>query len=267
MDSWAGVVLAAGQGARMKSKLPKPLHRVCGRELLLYPVETMRRAGIQRIVVVVSPAVCGAVRGLLGDSVEYVTQPRANGTGDALERTRELLEGQVENLLVMNGDTPLVRPRVHQGIDRVLPGKFGVPGPADGPRPRNRGHGHRGPGRRRPAAGSAGSARRRTRPSFPGGSQRRRLLLPGVPAVGKPGTHRPCLQRGKAPDYPGSPGVGPGGKGDRGRRVRPVGNSWGQQPRPACPSGKGDGPPHPGRLGCWPASPSATRTRCISTPA
>ena len=55
MDNWAGVVLAAGDGVRMRSRLTKVLHRVCGKELVRYPVDLMNRSGISRVVVVVSP--------------------------------------------------------------------------------------------------------------------------------------------------------------------------------------------------------------------
>jgi bifunctional UDP-N-acetylglucosamine pyrophosphorylase/glucosamine-1-phosphate N-acetyltransferase len=109
MDKWAGVVLAAGQGARMKSKLPKALHRVCGKEMVRYPVDIMRGLGIGTVVVVVSPSVCGAVRRLLGDYVEYAVQPRAAGTGDALGRAQDALEGKADHVLVMNCDAPLVQ--------------------------------------------------------------------------------------------------------------------------------------------------------------
>ena len=108
MAGWAGVVLAAGQGARMKSKLPKPLHRICGKELARYPVELVRRAGIERVVIVVSPSTCGGIRGLFGSSVEYVMQPQASGTGDAVSCAQSALEGQVDHLLVLNCDSPLV---------------------------------------------------------------------------------------------------------------------------------------------------------------
>ena len=71
MDQWAGVVLAAGDGVRMRSRLAKVLHRVCGKELIRYPVDLMNQLGIGKVVVVVSPGNDEAVRRLLGDSVEY----------------------------------------------------------------------------------------------------------------------------------------------------------------------------------------------------
>ena len=109
MVQWAGVILAAGVGARMKSRLPKVLHPVCGKEMIRYPVELLRRLDIDRIVVVVSPANAPTVKNLLGDAAEYVIQPAAQGTGDALARAQEVLAGKADNLLVLGGDSPLVR--------------------------------------------------------------------------------------------------------------------------------------------------------------
>ena len=92
----------------MKSRLPKVLHRVCGRELIRYPVDLLGQLGIRRVVVVVSPANGGAIQELLGDQAEYVTQPQVSGTGDAVSRAAGLLMDQAEHLLVLNGDVPLL---------------------------------------------------------------------------------------------------------------------------------------------------------------
>ncbi len=117
MDGWAGVVLAAGQGARMKSKVPKALHRVCGKEMVRYPVDLIRSLGIGTVVVVVSPSVCGAVRRLFGDDVEYAVQPSASGTGDALGCAQKALEGKADHVLVMNCDAPLVQ---EESVKRLM---------------------------------------------------------------------------------------------------------------------------------------------------
>ncbi len=109
MERWAGVVLAAGRGARMKSGTPKALHKVCGREMVTYPVAAMKGAGIGRVVVVVSPGNAEAVGGLLGESVEYVLQREPRGTGDALLRAADLLRDHADHVLVTGADTPLVR--------------------------------------------------------------------------------------------------------------------------------------------------------------
>ena len=112
----AGVVMAAGEGKRMRSRTAKPLHRVCGREMVRYPVELLRRAGAERVVVVVSPENSGAIAAVLGDSVEYAVQPLRDGTGGALACCAPLLEGQADRVLVIGGDSPLVTDKSVAGL-------------------------------------------------------------------------------------------------------------------------------------------------------
>ena len=107
-DQWVGVVLAAGHGVRMKSRIPKVLHRVCGKELIRYPVELLRHLGVGRVVVVISPENETPIRKTLGDTVEYAIQPDRSGTGDALYWAVQQLDGRAEQLLVLNGDVPLL---------------------------------------------------------------------------------------------------------------------------------------------------------------
>ena len=109
MDKWAGVVLAAGKGKRMKSQLPKVLHTVCGRELVFYAVEALRGAGLARIVVVVSPETRDAVRALFGGDVEYTCQELPTGTAHALLQVSEMLSGKAEYVTVVGADSPLIR--------------------------------------------------------------------------------------------------------------------------------------------------------------
>ena len=113
----AGVVMAAGEGRRMRSRTPKPLHRVCGREMVRYPVELLRDAGAERVVMVVSPENQAAIRAVLGDSVEYAVQPERDGTAGALTCCASLLEGQAEQVLVTGGDSPLVS---SESVSRLL---------------------------------------------------------------------------------------------------------------------------------------------------
>ena len=112
MNDWAGVILAAGNGERMKSRIPKPLHKVCGKELIRYPVELLAELGVGRVVVVVSPANREAIRAVLGHDVKYVVQPQANGTGDALRLAAESLPDEAQHLLVQGADAPLARPEI-----------------------------------------------------------------------------------------------------------------------------------------------------------
>jgi bifunctional UDP-N-acetylglucosamine pyrophosphorylase/glucosamine-1-phosphate N-acetyltransferase len=98
------VVMAAGQGTRMRSEVPKVLHDLCGRPMIGWPVAAARAAGAGRIVVVQGND--GALHGRLDEDVELVVQPRPDGTGGAVRAAREHLgEGVV---LVVNGDVPLV---------------------------------------------------------------------------------------------------------------------------------------------------------------
>ncbi len=118
MEGWAGVVMAAGKGTRMKSSIPKILHKVCGREMATYPVAALKDAGISRIVVVVSPEGEEPARALLGESVEYLLQPEPLGTGDALLRAGGVLRGRADHVLVMGADTPLVRAETLQRLSK-----------------------------------------------------------------------------------------------------------------------------------------------------
>ena len=121
MEQWAGVVLAAGQGQRMVSRKPKPLHQVCGKELIRYPVELLQELGIGRILLVVSPFNAGLIHDLLGDDVDYVIQPTPQGTGDAAAMAVAPLPEDVEHLVMLGSDSPLIRPEsVRQLVERHL---------------------------------------------------------------------------------------------------------------------------------------------------
>jgi bifunctional UDP-N-acetylglucosamine pyrophosphorylase/glucosamine-1-phosphate N-acetyltransferase len=105
MAALTAVILAAGQGTRMRSKLPKVLHDLCGRPLVGWPIAAVREAGADRIVVVDGPQ--RALDGRLGEGVETAVQPEANGTGGAVQAAADAIphEGTV---LVLAGDAPLV---------------------------------------------------------------------------------------------------------------------------------------------------------------
>ncbi|MDA0262695.1 MAG: bifunctional UDP-N-acetylglucosamine diphosphorylase/glucosamine-1-phosphate N-acetyltransferase GlmU [Chloroflexi bacterium] len=108
MDNLAGIILAAGEGTRMKSRLPKVLHRLCGKELLRYPVELLGKLGVESIVVVVSPSNQDAVKALLGDSVQYAVQQARTGTAGAVEAASSVTVRGARDIVVMGGDSPLV---------------------------------------------------------------------------------------------------------------------------------------------------------------
>ena len=104
------VILAAGQGTRMRSKLPKVLHRVAGRPLLGWAIHTARLAGCQRIIVVIGHGADQVRATFESDDVEFVLQHERLGTGHAVLQAKNLLENASGHVVVLSGDAPLLRP-------------------------------------------------------------------------------------------------------------------------------------------------------------
>ena len=98
------VILAAGQGTRMRSRTPKVLHDLCGRPMIAWPVAAALAAGAGKVVVVDGPQ--RPLDGQLPDGVELAVQPEPNGTGGAVQAAAAQLGD--ETVLVLNGDVPLV---------------------------------------------------------------------------------------------------------------------------------------------------------------
>jgi bifunctional UDP-N-acetylglucosamine pyrophosphorylase / glucosamine-1-phosphate N-acetyltransferase len=104
MDRLTAVVLAAGEGKRMRSRQPKVLHPLCGRSLIAYPLRTARSMA-DRIVLVVGPNAEGVVAAA-GPDVRTVVQAERLGSGHAvLQAKGECAEGTI---LVLPGDMPLL---------------------------------------------------------------------------------------------------------------------------------------------------------------
>jgi bifunctional UDP-N-acetylglucosamine pyrophosphorylase / glucosamine-1-phosphate N-acetyltransferase len=100
------LIMAAGRGTRMRSQVPKVLHPLCGRPLILWPVEAAREAGVERVVVVVGRE-GEEVRRVLPPGVEVALQDPPAGTGDAVLSAREAL-GDASDVIVLSGDHPLL---------------------------------------------------------------------------------------------------------------------------------------------------------------
>ncbi len=107
MRPLACVILAAGQGTRMKSELPKPLHELCGRSMIDHVLATVEQLGAERTVVVVG-ADAERLVAALGDGVTVCEQPEQLGTGHAAMCARPGLEGFAGDVLVTYADVPLV---------------------------------------------------------------------------------------------------------------------------------------------------------------
>ena len=104
----AVVILAAGQGTRMKSTLPMVLHRIAGRPMLGHVLAVARALGAERMVVVTAPG-AESVAALARDwGGETVVQDRQLGTGHAVLSARQALGAFAGNVLVLFGDAPLL---------------------------------------------------------------------------------------------------------------------------------------------------------------
>jgi bifunctional UDP-N-acetylglucosamine pyrophosphorylase/glucosamine-1-phosphate N-acetyltransferase len=99
------VILAAGQGTRMRSRLPKMLHDLCGRPLVGWPIAAAQDAGAARIVVVGPPDI--SLDGHLPGAVTTVVQPLPDGTGGAVRAAVPAIEPGA-TVVVLPGDAPLV---------------------------------------------------------------------------------------------------------------------------------------------------------------
>ncbi len=106
--SLAAVILAAGQGTRMKSNLPKVLHPIAGKPMIQYSLDAVRELGGDQVALVVGYG-ADQVRQAVGNQVTFVEQHEPRGTGHAVLQARDALRGKADNVLVLYGDMPLLR--------------------------------------------------------------------------------------------------------------------------------------------------------------
>ncbi|MGD9537984.1 MAG: bifunctional UDP-N-acetylglucosamine diphosphorylase/glucosamine-1-phosphate N-acetyltransferase GlmU [Alphaproteobacteria bacterium] len=128
MDSLAAVILAAGQGTRMKSRLPKVLHPIAGRPMVCHALAAARALGAGRRVVVVSPgeaAVAEVVR-RFDPEARIVEQREPLGTGHALRCAEPALAGFGGDVLMLYADVPLVRSETLAGLVAARRARPGV---------------------------------------------------------------------------------------------------------------------------------------------
>lgn len=99
------VILAAGQGTRMRSSTPKVLHPICGRPMILWPIRAAQAAGAARVVVVDNPD--RRLEEVLPDGVRVVVQAQPRGTGDAVKAAAGEIDPDAA-VIVLAGDVPLI---------------------------------------------------------------------------------------------------------------------------------------------------------------
>ncbi|MDF2696642.1 MAG: N-acetylglucosamine-phosphate uridyltransferase, partial [Labilithrix sp.] len=131
-EKTTAVILAAGQGTRMKSSLPKVLHAVAGKPLVHYPVRAALEAGCGEVVVVVGhgreavEAYLGRAFGASGERPEYdgrvktAVQVTQRGTGDAAKAGLSGVRADAERVLVFYGDVPMLAAEDVAAVVRAL---------------------------------------------------------------------------------------------------------------------------------------------------
>lgn len=123
MDTVA-IILAAGQGTRMKSRLPKVLHTVLGKPLVHYSLESAKAVSNRKPVVVIGHGAT-QVKEALGDSVDYAIQEKQLGTGHAVQQAEAIL-GDFDGLvLVISADMPLFRKETLASLIQTQVGNTG----------------------------------------------------------------------------------------------------------------------------------------------
>lgn len=104
---FTSVILAAGMGTRMKSKMPKVLHKVCGKPLSKWVIDASKAAGAYKVCAVVGHK-AETVKEVLGDVCEFALQAEQKGTGHAVMQAIDVIKNSKGEVVILNGDTPLI---------------------------------------------------------------------------------------------------------------------------------------------------------------
>jgi bifunctional UDP-N-acetylglucosamine pyrophosphorylase / glucosamine-1-phosphate N-acetyltransferase len=116
------IVLAAGEGTRMRSARPKVLHQIAGRSLLAHVLAALAETGATQTAVVIGPgeaAVAAEVKRVAPEAECFVQQER-RGTAHAVLAARQAIERHPDEVLIVYGDTPLVRPATLLQLRRAI---------------------------------------------------------------------------------------------------------------------------------------------------
>lgn len=110
----AAIILAAGKGTRMKSDLPKVLHKVAGKSMVSHVVDLAKSLNAKRIITVVAPNSADVEKDA---GTEIAIQKEQLGTGDAVKSAKQLLQGFSGDVIILYGDCPLI---TRESIDELL---------------------------------------------------------------------------------------------------------------------------------------------------
>ncbi|HJV31109.1 MAG TPA: bifunctional UDP-N-acetylglucosamine diphosphorylase/glucosamine-1-phosphate N-acetyltransferase GlmU, partial [Bacillales bacterium] len=115
MSNRYAVILAAGQGTRMKSKLYKVLHPVCGKPMVMHVVDQIEKLNIQEIVTVIGHG-AEKVKAQLGEQSKYALQEKQLGTAHAVMQAKDVLGDKEGITIVVCGDTPLIKAQTMEAL-------------------------------------------------------------------------------------------------------------------------------------------------------
>jgi len=102
------IILSAGMGTRMKSRIPKVLHKVCGKELTKWVIEASENAGASKTVTVIGH-MSEMVKETIGNITDYAVQSEQLGTGHAVMQAMKYINECSGCVVILNGDTPLIK--------------------------------------------------------------------------------------------------------------------------------------------------------------
>jgi bifunctional UDP-N-acetylglucosamine pyrophosphorylase/glucosamine-1-phosphate N-acetyltransferase len=114
MNNLIALVLAAGEGKRMKSKYSKMVHKACGKQVINWVFDTVEKVGFSETIVIVGHG-DDQVKECLGDKYKYVLQKEQLGTGHAVMQAESLLRDREGLVFILYGDTPLISPETVNG--------------------------------------------------------------------------------------------------------------------------------------------------------
>lgn len=115
MGKRAAIILAAGKGTRMKSRLPKVLHKVAGKSMLQHVLDTCAQLELDKTIVVIGHQGERIIEEI-GNQVLYAWQKEQLGTGHAVLQAQEFLTPDITTVLILCGDTPLLKPETLKSL-------------------------------------------------------------------------------------------------------------------------------------------------------
>ncbi len=121
------VILAAGKGTRMKSELPKVVHKVCGKEMVNHVIDNIKKANIEDINVIIGNEAEKVKKVSENREVTYSVQDKQLGTGHAVMCAKEFLKNKEGYVAIFTGDAPLIQ---KSSIEKLM--KFAEDGEFDG---------------------------------------------------------------------------------------------------------------------------------------